>query len=289
MGIDLSNLKVANRKDFNLDDFDTTQKGGLDKEKALESLNDLKAELFILQEKLYASNNQSLLIIFQAMDGGGKDSAIKHVMSGLNPQGVHVYSFKQPSKEEIDHDFLWRHYKALPSRGSIHIHNRSHYENVLICKVHPELAAFESRTPLNKIDKSFWDTRYESIRNFEEHMAKNGTTVLKFFLHISKDEQKERFLERIDDPSKNWKFSSADLKERELWQKYMSAYEDAFKKTGTESSPWYIVPADKKWFAHLAVCQIIVDRMKSMNIQIPELTHEDKLSLADSKAKLLEE
>lgn len=289
MVIDTHSFKVPEGKTIHLNSFDTSQKGGLEKEFYLQVLNDLKDELFTLQEKLYVVNSRSLLIIFQAMDSGGKDSAIKHVMSGLNPQGVQVYSFKQPSPEELDHDFLWRHYKALPERGRIGIHNRSHYENVLICKVHPEMAASESLVPTENINEDFWETRYKSIRNFEEHLINTGTVIIKFFLHISKDEQKKRFLQRIDDPAKNWKFSAGDIKERKLWHKYMQAYQDALKKTSTEKSPWYIIPGDKKWFARVAICQIIVDHLKLLNLDLPILQEPEKLALTEGKAALLSE
>ncbi|HXI00890.1 MAG TPA: polyphosphate kinase 2 family protein [Sphingobacteriaceae bacterium] len=289
MVTDTRSFKVTERRTIDLDSFDTSQKGDLEKDTSLQILTDLKNELFELQEKLYASNSKSLLILFQAMDGGGKDSAIKHVMSGLNPQGVQVYSFKQPSHEELDHDFLWRHYKALPERGRIGIHNRSHYENVLICKVHPEIAASESQVPVTNVDSQFWETRYKSIRNFEEHLNSTGTVILKFFLHISKDEQKERFLQRIDDPAKNWKFSSGDIKERELWDKYMQAYQDGLKETSTPNSPWYIIPGDKKWFARVTICQIIVDTLNSMDLDFPTLHVTERAALDESKQKLLSE
>lgn len=288
MTLNPSHFKISDSS-LNLTDFDTAQKGGLEKEESRQILADLKEELYALQEKLYASDSKSLLIIFQAMDAGGKDSIIKHVMSGLNPQGVQVYSFKQPSKEELDHDFLWRHYKALPERGRIGIHNRSHYENVLICKVHPQLAAAESGVPVEQLNKSFWKSRYQSILNFEDHLINSGTVILKFFLHISKEEQKKRFLERIDDPSKNWKFSAADINEREKWGNYMQAYEDAIKATATEQSPWYVIPADKKWFAHVNVCQVITDTLKAMDLDFPKLNEEELDALSESKIRLINE
>jgi PPK2 family polyphosphate:nucleotide phosphotransferase len=242
-----------------------------------------------LQEKLYAEDKQSLLLIFQAMDAAGKDSAIKHVMSGLNPQGCQVYSFKQPTAEELDHDFLWRHYKALPERGRMGIHNRSHYENVLICKVHPSFAAAESQTPIDLIDKDFWKRRYKSIRDFEEHLKDNKTTVIKFFLHISEEEQKKRFLERIEDPSKNWKFAAADLDERKQWHSYMEAYEDAMSETSTSDCPWFIIPADKKWFARTAICQIIVEKLKELDPNYPTLLPEEIKNLELSRQRLIED
>ena len=285
MAMDVHKFKVAEKEKPDLTSFDTSQKGGMEKEEGRELLESLKDELFELQERLYADNSQSLLIIFQAMDAGGKDSAIKHVMSGLNPQGCQVYSFKQPNSEELDHDFLWRHYKALPERGRIGIHNRSHYENVLICKVHPELVAPVPK----KIDQNFWKKRYESIRNFEKHLTESGTVILKFFLHVSKEEQKQRFLERIDNPGKNWKFSAADLAERDLWDKYMLAYQQAIEHTSTSYAPWYIIPADNKWFCRLAICQIIVDTFKQMDLRFPTLSPAELQALEECRKKLINE
>jgi PPK2 family polyphosphate:nucleotide phosphotransferase len=241
---------------------------------------------------MYALNRNSLLIIFQALDASGKDSIIQHTMSGLNPQGCQVYSFKQPSAEELDHDFIWRHYKALPEKGRIGIHNRSHYENVLICKVHPEyvlnegIAGIEN---LENINAPFWKSRYESIRNFERHISQNGTIILKFFLNVSKKEQKKRFLERIDDPSKNWKFSSADIDERQKWDQYMKVYEEAINATSEAHAPWYVIPADKKWFTRIAISKIIIETFKSMQLQLPELSVSEKLKLEDCRKRLLNE
>ncbi|MGE6219022.1 PPK2 family polyphosphate kinase [Nubsella zeaxanthinifaciens] len=213
-------------------------------------------------------------------------------MSGLNPQGCQVFSFKTPTAEEYDHDFLWRHYKALPERGRIGIHNRSHYESVLVCKVHPEYVLNE-RLPdydnLDKIDHGFWKRRYESIRNFERHLTENGITVLKFFLHVSKDEQKKRFLKRIENPAKNWKFSSNDVRERAFWDKYMNAYEDAISETSTDYAPWYVIPADKKWYARLAVSQVIAETLEQMNLKFPVLSDDEKRKLDATKQALLAE
>lgn len=289
MSIDTQKYRITEKKEFKLSDNDTDEDGGLQKADYEVILSDLKLQMSELQERLYAENKQSLLIIFQAMDAAGKDSAIKHVMSGLNPQGCQVYSFKQPTSEELDHDFLWRHYKALPERGRIGIHNRSHYENVLICKVHPSFAANESQTPLEQIDEVFWSKRYASIRNFEKHLITSKTKIIKFFLHISKEEQKERFLKRINDPAKNWKFASGDIAERALWERYMAAYEDAISETSTEESPWYVVPGDKKWFARLVICKVIVDTLTKMSPQFPELSPEEKEALLSNRTKLLEE
>lgn len=280
-------FKVLENWKKDLSDFDPSEDGGLKKNESVELLDKLKSELFELQDKLYADDKKSLLIIFQAMDAAGKDSAIKHVMSGLNPQGCQVFSFKQPTSEELDHDFLWRHYKALPERGRIGIHNRSHYESVLVCKVHPEFAANESKRPLEEIDNEFWKSRYQSIKNLEKHLTECNTRVVKFFLHLSKKEQKERFLERISNPAKNWKFSIGDLDEREKWDYYMKAYEDAFEHTSTEESPWYIIPADKKWFSRIAICQVLVDTLKSMDLNYPII--KDAGSLAIAKERLQSE
>jgi PPK2 family polyphosphate:nucleotide phosphotransferase len=285
-------LIVQGDKKFSLKNHKTDFTGGYNKEKAKDALVNSKIELDHLQEKLYASGKHSVLIIFQAMDAAGKDSAIEHVMSGLNPQGCQVYSFKVPTSEEYQHDFLWRHYKALPERGRIGIHNRSHYENVLVCKVHPEYVLSEDIpgiTDVKKINKDFWKQRYQSIRNFEQHLITNGTVILKFFLNVSKDEQKQRFLDRIEDPTKNWKFSSGDIKERALWDKYMEAYQDAINETSTAESPWHIIPADKKWFARLAISEIIEDRLKNLDLKFPVLGAEETLKLSETKNALLAE
>lgn len=284
--------QVDNGKKFKLKDFDTSYDGHLDKETGKEELQNVKEQLSIHQESLYASNTYSLLVIFQAMDAAGKDSAIAHVMSGLNPQGCQVYSFKTPNSEEYEHDFLWRHYKALPERGRIGIHNRSHYENVLVCKVHPNYVLNENiphYDDVEKIDKKFWAERYESIRNFEKHIVANGTKVIKIFLNVSKDEQKQRFLDRIEEPSKNWKFSAGDLKERALWDKYMSAYEEAIQETATADAPWFIIPADKKWYARLAISQIIADTLEEMKLKFPVLPDDELAQLEGLKQQLLDE
>jgi PPK2 family polyphosphate:nucleotide phosphotransferase len=255
-------------------------------------LKDLIEQTATLQTELYAANSFSLLVIFQAMDAAGKDSAIAHTMSGLNPQGCQVFSFKQPGSEDYEHDFLWRHYKALPERGRIGIHNRSHYENVLVTKVHPELVLKENIPGITKVDdigKKFWEQRYESIRNFEKHLNKNGTVIIKFFLNLSKDEQKERFLKRIADPEKNWKFASGDILERERWDDYMEAYETAIKETTTDESPWYVVPADKKWFTRIAISSIILQTLKDLKMDYPVLPKEEMVKLEDAKRALEQE
>lgn len=279
-------------KKIKMADFDTDYNGHLDKEVGKSELDRVKEELSKYQEVLYAADSRSVLIIFQAMDAAGKDGAIAHVMSGLNPQGCQVYSFKTPNSEEYDHDFLWRHYKALPERGRIGIHNRSHYENVLVCKVHPEYVLSErlpNYTSVDQIDKDFWKNRYESIRGFEKHLTNNGVVILKFFLHVSKDEQKKRFLDRIEDSTKNWKFSSGDIKERALWDDYMKAYEEALNETSTDEAPWYVIPADKKWYTRLAVSQIIAEKLESLNLQFPKLPKAEVETLAGYKEQLLKE
>jgi PPK2 family polyphosphate:nucleotide phosphotransferase len=277
---------------FSLKHFDTGYDGNLNKEIGIEELKKIKAKLNKHQEKLYASNSYALLIIFQAMDAAGKDSAIEHVMSGLNPQGCQVYNFKTPTSEEYEHDFLWRHYKALPEKGRVGVHNRSHYENVLVCKVHPEYILKENIPGYNdikKIDRRFWKSRYESIRNFEEHLADNGTVIIKFFLHVSKAEQKQRFLDRIEDPDKNWKFAAGDLKERALWSSYMKAYEEAIGETATKKAPWYIIPADQKWYARLLIGQVIEETLSKLELNFPVLPQNESDQLAALKQQLLDE
>jgi len=286
------NFKITDNNKVSLKKYDTSFTADYKKDDAEAILADLVAQTADLQNQLYASNQGSLLVIFQAMDAAGKDSAIKHTMSGVNPQGCQVFSFKQPSTEEYDHDFLWRHYKALPERGRIGIHNRSHYENVLVTKVHPEYVMNENIPGINSpkdLDKDFWKRRYESIRNFEQHLTNSGTVIIKFFLHLSKDEQKERFLKRIEDTSKNWKFSAADLEERKLWKQYMEAYEEAIEATATPNAPWYIIPADKKWFSRIAISTVIVEMLKGMKLKYPKLPEEEAGQLEEIKRMLEEE
>jgi len=242
-----------------------------------------------IQEKLYSSNRYSVLIVIQAMDAAGKDSVIKHVMSGMNPQGVVVTPFKTPTHQELEHDFLWRHYVALPARGMVGIFNRSHYENVLVTRVHPEYILNENLPGIESvkdIDKSFWEKRFRQINHFERILTDNGTVILKFFLHVSKKEQKKRFLERINDPSKNWKFSAADLKERDLWKEYRKAYEDMLENTSNLLAPWFIVPADDKWFTRLIIANIIVNELSRLDLSYPPLSDQQKKDLENSK-KLL--
>lgn len=283
---------VGAGKKVSLENYSTTYSGDRDKRTSKQELEETKEELAKYQETMYAADSRSILIIFQAMDAAGKDSAIQHVMTGFNPQGCQVYSFKTPTSEEYDHDFLWRHYKALPERGRVGIHNRSHYENVLVCKVHPEYVLSEKipgYQDVKKVNKDFWNRRYESIRNFEKHISDNGTVIVKIFLHVSKEEQKQRFLDRIDDPSKNWKFSSGDIAERALWKDYMKAYEEAIAETSTAAAPWYIIPADKKWYARLAISKILIETFKGLNLKFPELPKNELLKLDDIKQQLLDE
>lgn len=285
-------FKISKGSEFKIKDHDPEFTGNYTKDESIELLIELIDEMEELQEKLYAANKHSLLIIFQAMDAAGKDSAIKHTMSGLNPQGCQVYSFKQPSTEELDHDFLWRHAKALPERGRIGIHNRSHYENVLVCRVHPEYVLHEripSISAVEDIGDEFWKERYESIRQFEKHISDNGTVIIKFFLNVSKKEQKKRFLDRIEDPLKHWKFSSADINERQKWDSYMAAYEKAINETSSEHSPWYVIPADKKWFTRIAISKIIIDTMNSIKLDLPEIDEKESAKLEECRKRLKEE
>jgi PPK2 family polyphosphate:nucleotide phosphotransferase len=252
-----------------LKDYDTRYTANFhDKGEAQSKLQIGVQKLCEYQDVLYAQNTYALLIIFQAMDAAGKDSTIKHVMSGVNPQGCQVFSFKAPSHEELDHDYLWRNMRALPERGRIGIFNRSYYEEVLVARVHPEILARQQLPKLPKGD-GIWKQRYEEINNFEKYLVENGIVVLKFFLNVSKDEQKKRFLERIEQPEKNWKFAAQDVTERSHWQDYMAAYEDAFSHTSTTWAPWYIIPADRKWFTRLAVAEMICDRLKSLDLKYP--------------------
>jgi PPK2 family polyphosphate:nucleotide phosphotransferase len=288
----ITKFKVTKGEKFSLDDFETDWSDDTEKEDAPAILSDLIEQTALLQSELYADNRYAVLILFQAMDAAGKDGAIAHTMSGLNPQGCEVYSFKQPSSEELDHDFLWRHYKALPEFGRIGVHNRSHYENVLVTKVHPELLLKERLPDVKDVKdagEKFWEHRYESIRSFEKHLTNNGTVIIKFFLNLSKDEQKKRFLKRIDDPDKNWKFSAADIYEREFWDDYMKAYEKAIKETATEDCPWYVIPADKKWFTRIAISTIILETLKGLKLEYPVLPTEEKDKLEEAKKMLLKD
>ena len=268
----IKRFRVDRSDKFRLADVDPADTCGLDIEKADAKalLADGVERLAALQEKLYAQDRWSVLIVLQAMDAAGKDGAIKHVMSGVNPQGCQVHSFKAPSAEELDHDFLWRIAKALPERGRIGIFNRSHYEDVLVVRVHPEILA-RQRLPQELTGKEIWDERFKSIREFERHLARNGTLVLKFFLHISKEEQRQRFLARLDEPAKRWKFEMGDVAERKLWHKYMHAYEDAIRHTSRPEAPWHVVPADNKRFARLVIAESIVEAMEKLDLQFPKV------------------
>lgn len=272
---------------FSIKKASTEYKGKLTKEEGEQLLLKEKEKLRELQEKLYSDGSQSLLVVLQAMDAAGKDSMIEHVFGGVNPQGCNVTSFKTPSSKEYAHDFLWRHYLALPQKGMIGIFNRSHYESVLVCNVHPEYNLSEKTwKSVKDFDDKFWENRYESIRNFEKHLAQNGTTVVKIFLNVSKDEQKKRLLDRINEQEKNWKFSAADLPERALFDKYMECYETAINETSKDYAPWYVLPADNKWFARVAAIQIIIDALEKMNLQYPKLSEEDRKDLEEAKKQL---
>lgn len=286
MKIDVKKFRVREGEDVKLKDWPTQAKRFVASKKQLrKALNERIARMSELQTLLYASNRYALLLIFQAMDAAGKDSAIKHVMSGINPQGCQVFSFKQPSQEELEHDFLWRTTRALPERGRIGIFNRSYYEEVLIVHVHPELLRAQGFSK-EAAGEKFWRDRYRSIRDLEKHLHRNATRVVKFFLHLSKDEQRERFLARIDEPDKNWKFSAKDLEEREHWDEYMKAYEACLSATSTRQSPWHIVPADDKANARLIISQIILDALEEMDMEYPEL-HPDHRKELSTLRKLL--
>lgn len=276
-------FKVPEDKTISLNDYSTDESGGFDKKSAKKEVKNSISELKKLQRIFYADDRFSLLIVLQASDTAGKDGVIRHVMSGINPQGCRVHSFKTPSKEELDHDYLWRHYKALPERGMIEIFNRSHYENVLATKVNPSFILNENLPGIDSvddIDDVFWQKRYEQINNFEKHLYQNGTHILKFFLHVSKEEQKERLLARLDNPDKNWKFNSNDLRAREQWDEYQLAYQAMLENTSKEHAPWYVIPADKKYFARMAVGEIILEKLKSLNLRYPQGESPDLLSKA---------
>jgi PPK2 family polyphosphate:nucleotide phosphotransferase len=269
--------------DFNCDETNIFKS----KKNALKKLKKNVLEMEDLAGMLYAQDKYSLLIIFQAMDAAGKDGAIKHVMSGLNPQGTQVHSFKAPSMEELDHDYLWRINKALPEKGRIGIFNRSHYEEVLIVRVHELLK--NEKIPQKFITKDIWKMRYKQINNFEQYLYETGTFIVKFFLHISREEQKKRFIERIENPSKNWKFTEDDIKERKFWNNYQKCYQEVISATSEKHAPWYIIPADKKWFARLLISEVIVKTMKSIGLKYPQVDEEQKQNLEKIKEKLLNE
>ncbi len=291
--IDIERFKITDGTTFSLSDYPTEiKKKGIEKEEGELIIQKDIEELSSLQDVLFAENRHAVLIVIQAMDAAGKDGTIKHIMSGVNPAGVQVSSFKSPSGMELDHDYFWRHYVALPGKGEIGIFNRSHYENVLITKVHPELILNEKHCKirtLKDIDKTFWEDRYKQIIRFEKNLTENDTTILKFFLHVSKDVQKERFLERIDDPSKNWKFSSTDLKERAFWDNYQQAYDNAISATSTKLAPWFIIPADNKWYMRLIVGKIICYELKKLDLAYPVISDSEKAALNKAKMILLNE
>ena len=279
-------FRVDNGKHFKLKKFDPADTGHWrSKEHAEQALQESIARMAELQDKLYAQDRWAVLLIFQAMDAAGKDGAIKHVMTGVNPQGCQVYSFKSPSDLELQHDFLWRTTRCLPERGHIGIFNRSYYEEVLVVRVHPEILQSQ-KTPSALCGKNIWEERFEDIRCFERHMARSGTVIRKFFLHLSKKEQKKRFLARLEEPAKNWKFSAADIRERERWDDYQDAYEDMIRNTSSKDAPWYMVPADNKWFTRLVVSTVIVDTLESLDLGYPKVDEAKKKELEAAKKSL---
>jgi PPK2 family polyphosphate:nucleotide phosphotransferase len=282
-------FRVDSGKHFRLKDYDPANTGyWKSKNHAAEALQEGIARMAELQDKLYAQNTWALLLIFQAMDAAGKDSAIKHVMSGVNPQGCEVRSFKVPSHEDLQHDFLWRTTRVLPERGHIGIFNRSYYEEVLVVRVHPEFLNNEGIPP-SLVTKKIWDERFEDICSFERHMARSGTVIRKFFLNVSKEEQKKRFFERLEEPEKNWKFSSGDVHERKCWDEYHEAYEDMIGNTANKQAPWYVVPADHKWFTHMVISSVIVDTLESLQLQYPKVDPEKKKELGAARKQLEKE
>jgi PPK2 family polyphosphate:nucleotide phosphotransferase len=284
--MDIKRFRVRPGQKVDLHRHDPADTGGVDgKRQAQEGLERLLGRLVPLQEKLYAANEWALLVILQGMDTSGKDGVIKHVMSGLNPLGTQVYSFRRPSEEDLEHDFLWRISKALPERGRIGIFNRSHYEEVLVVRVHPQILESQ-RLPQSLISRRIWSERYEDIRAFEQHLARSGTRILKFFLHISKDEQARRLRERLDEPAKNWKFQIGDLEERKLWDSYLRAYEQALSNTSTKDAPWFIVPADHKWVTRLVVAEAIVEALESLHLSFPKPSKEHLDELEQARRQL---
>ena len=282
-------FRVTNGPKFRLKDIDpgdTLDLGSEDKPRAREALANGVEVLAELQDMLYAQDRWSLLLIFQAMDAAGKDGAIKHVMSGVNPQGCQVFSFKAPSSEDLDHDYLWRCMKCLPERGRIGIFNRSYYEETLAVRVHPEFLG-QQKLPDEVVTDNIWKSRFKDIRNFERYLTRNGTIVRKFFLHLSKGEQKRRFLQRLEDPEKNWKFSSNDTKEREFWKDYMNAYEDTIRHTATEYAPWYVVPADNKWFTRVVVGAAVIAALASLDLAYPKVGKQKLAELEEARKVLM--
>jgi PPK2 family polyphosphate:nucleotide phosphotransferase len=279
-------FRVRPDKKFRLEDhdpgftgrFESKEDGKRHLEKGLEKLRDL-------QERLYAQDQWAVLLIFQAMDAAGKDSVIEHVMSGVNPQGCQVYSFKQPSSEELDHDFLWRTTRCLPERGRIGVFNRSYYEEVLVVRVHPQILA-KQKLPTTLVTDRIWKERYEDIGAFERYLSRNGTVIRKFFLNVSKDEQRQRFLARLDQPEKNWKFAAADVEERRHWDEYMKAYEKMIEATSSDEAPWFVIPADHKWFTRLAVADVIVETLEGLGLHFPEVSEAQRQELQRARALL---
>jgi PPK2 family polyphosphate:nucleotide phosphotransferase len=274
--------------EFHLKSHKTNERGGLDKEKGEKIIESNRKRLSDFQEKLYAQDRWSLLLIFQGMDAAGKDSAIKSVFEGVDPQGCEVTAFKAPSTKELDHDFLWRAAIALPERGRIGIFNRSHYEECLVVRVHPEILA-KQKLPPKLVTKDIWRERFEDISCFERHLARNGTVILKFFLNVSKQEQRERFLDRLEQPAKNWKFNMGDIAERELWAKYQAAYQDMIRHTGTRHAPWHVVPADHKWFARVVIGSTIVAALDKLDLHFPKVDKADRSEFKQVRQALLDE
>jgi PPK2 family polyphosphate:nucleotide phosphotransferase len=278
--------RVDHGKSFRLKDYDPADiRDNYAKNQADELLSENVRLMQDLQDKLYAQDQWALLLIFQAMDAAGKDGVIKHVMSGMNPQGIQVYSFKQPSAEELDHDFLWRTNRCMPERGRIGVFNRSYYEEVLVVRVHPEFLA-KQHLPPKLVTDDIWQKRFEDIRNLERNLTRNGIVIRKFFLNVSKQEQKKRFLARLEEPEKNWKFSEADVLERKHWNEYMKAYEDAIRNTATPDAPWYVVPADRKWYMHVVVGSAIIEALKELKLEYPKVSGQRKKELEAARAAL---
>jgi PPK2 family polyphosphate:nucleotide phosphotransferase len=283
--VNTNRFRVRPGQKVDLRHYDPGDTGSLTKEKASDRLNRALGRLVDLQDTLYAHNRWAVLLVFQALDAAGKDSAIKHVMSGLNPQGTQVHAFKRPSDEELDHDYLWRAQKALPERGRIGIFNRSHYEEVLIVRVQPEVLAGQ-RLPSLLVTPQIWKQRYEDINAFERHLARNGTMIRKFFLHVSKEEQRRRLLKRLDEPAKNWKFELGDLDVRERWSDYMRAYEEALSGTSTSHAPWFVVPADHKWFTRLVIAEQVVEALERLDLSYPKVSRAHRQELAEARKRL---
>jgi PPK2 family polyphosphate:nucleotide phosphotransferase len=278
---------ITDGKKFRLKDFDPADTDGIESKKAAQSMLERSSLMLAeMQEKLYAQDVWALLLIFQGMDAAGKDGAIKHVMSGINPQGCDVHAFKVPTAEELDHDFLWRAHKVMPGRGKIGIFNRSYYEEVLVVRVHPQLLKLE-KLPEELVTKHIWKERYEDINTFETFLARNGVVIRKFFLHVSKEEQKKRFLERLEDSKKNWKFSMDDIKERKFWDDYQEAYEEMVQSTATKRAPWYVIPADNKWYGRLVIASAVIEVLNGLDLKFPDVDKEKKKELEAIREALL--